>query len=410
MAYRANTTGTYYVRVSASPAAGTSAPGDYLLSISRNCYAYGTNTPPALANVTINSPVSEGSLVTIRGSIIDPDTGEGFRVSVNFNDGIPDLVTNLPAGAYSFEISRLLPDDDPSGTGADNIPLTVTVEDRSGATDATNLLLNARNVAPSSVALSVVSPASPVEGDTVVLSGSFSDPSVTDTFTVIVNWGDGAMTTNLLGSSARGFTANHRYGDNANPYTIAVAVQDDDGGVGSAEITVRVNNANPILSNVRVTTPVWPYEPATLSGDYSDPGVRDWFTVTIDWGDGTPLQSADLPAGAGNFALQHAIRAAQTNVPVVVTLRDDDGGSTTFTTNVAVRAMPSRPQFRPAIVSGGQIRLQLQGTPDAPYRIEGSDDLISWTSLATNRADAAGIISYQGPANRLRAFYRAVWP
>lgn len=60
----------------------------------------------------------------------------------------------------------------------------------------------------------------------------------------------------------------------------------------------------------------------------------------------------------------------------------------------------------------GRIVLQLQGSPNATYRIEGSGDLQNWTTIDSRTADSSGMFSFEDntlPRPDLR-FYRAVWP
>ena len=86
------------------------------------------------------------------------------------------------------------------------------------------------------------------------------------------------------------FTTSHTYADDPaglpDEYTIQVTVSD-----GSANdvdtATVTVANVAPTLSNVAIApTTTDEGSSATLSGDISDPGVQDAFTLVVTWGDG----------------------------------------------------------------------------------------------------------------------------
>ncbi len=64
-------------------------------------------------------------------------------------------------------------------------------------------------------------------------------------------------------------------------------------------------NVTPTLANVQVTDPIDENDLATVTGDIIDPGTDDTFTLAIDWGDGSPRQSFDYPAGTTSFSEQH---------------------------------------------------------------------------------------------------------
>jgi PKD repeat protein len=86
------------------------------------------------------------------------------------------------------------------------------------------------------------------EGNTVYLSGSFTDPGWNDTHTIEWDFGDGETVTGTLNIS-------HKYGDDGE-FTITLTVTDDDGGVGVGVLTVTVNNIIPKVSIKSVTMEV----------------------------------------------------------------------------------------------------------------------------------------------------------
>ena len=62
-----------------------------------------------------------------------------------------------------------------------------------------------------------------------------------------------------------------------------------------------------------------------LTGDVDDAGTLDSHTVTIDWGDGTPIAAPTLPAD-GTFSLEHRYDVPG-SYEVTTTASDDDGGA-----------------------------------------------------------------------------------
>jgi dipeptidyl aminopeptidase/acylaminoacyl peptidase len=64
-------------------------------------------------------------------------------------------------------------------------------------------------------------------------------------------------------------------------------------------------NAPPVLSNVTVSSPVNENSSAVLTGNISSPNAGDSFTLTVNWGDGSPAQTFNYAAGTTSFAESH---------------------------------------------------------------------------------------------------------
>jgi hypothetical protein len=139
LVYRVPEDGTFIVMVTISPdAAGLVSSGDYLLSVSKNCFAgeSGTDTAPAVT-ATLNSSVGS-SEVTLNAQIADPDTGELFTALVNWGDSTTTLVTNM-VGVYSLNLNH-------SYAQNGNKTITLSVSDFSGLVASTNFQFNLVNV------------------------------------------------------------------------------------------------------------------------------------------------------------------------------------------------------------------------------------------------------------------------
>jgi predicted extracellular nuclease len=121
--------------------------------------------------------------------------------------------------------------------GPATVTVRVQVTDDLGLTGVASTTVEVANANPtvtasfasSSVACSVTS----------TLSGTITDPGVADTFTAVVNWGDGSAPESVTVTN-RAFSASHTYA-RAGSYTATVTVTDDDGGSGSATASVAVN-------------------------------------------------------------------------------------------------------------------------------------------------------------------------
>ena len=173
----------------------------------------------------------------------------------------------------------------------------------------------------------------------------FDDVGTLDTHTVSIDWGDGSPI-EMGASSDRTFDATHTYADNGD-YTIAVTVNDDDGGELTGAVVATVLNVAPTLVVAENATVD---EGALLTivdiGTFTDPGFDnpagapptvETFEYRIDWGDGSPVDigaaTVDTPGGvgmptAGSFDGSH-IYADNGDFTVTVTVLDDDGGSDT---------------------------------------------------------------------------------
>ncbi|MCP4785469.1 MAG: hypothetical protein GY903_08820 [Fuerstiella sp.] len=173
-----------------------------------------------------------------------------------------------------------------------------------------------------------------VEGSPITVARDFSDVGQWDSHTATINWGDGNTTPGTVGGTAGGsgtVTGSHVYSDSGD-YTVTITLIDDELIIASDTIIATIANVAPTLSNVAVTFRIDENDFATLSGDLSDPGTLDTFTLMVDWGEGTPV-SYPVAAGATSFSVSHQYldddpTATQSDTYIVTgTLTDDDGGS-----------------------------------------------------------------------------------
>jgi hypothetical protein len=200
--------------------------------------------------------------------------------------------------------------------------------------------LTLNNVAPSNLKLTLA-PTPLYEGDSASLSGQFADPGPLDPHTVAITWGDGSPDTTLhLAPGVVIFTAPlHVYRDNLQsnaPYTISATVTDGDNATTSGSIAAPVQNAAPHFQNVQVTSPINEGGTTTLTGTFTDAGILNTHTATIDWGDGTspePGNVAEAPFGPpgsssgmnGTVAGSH-VYAKDGVYLVTVAVNDNHGG------------------------------------------------------------------------------------
>jgi hypothetical protein len=309
------------------------------------------NTP--LSNLVLTpsaSAIDENGMLTVNGSFTDPDVADTHTVVITWGLGEGTTTVNLAAGVTTFGASHPYLDDNPTGTTSDVYPITATVTEPAGGSAGGSTSVRVNNVAPAVTGL-LVTPNPVAENDTVTLTGSFTDPGMQDTHTVVISWGPGEGTTTLtLVAGVLTFPASHQYLDD-NPggtatdlYPIGVTVTDDDTGSGSGATAVTVNNVAPTITSLsQSATAITEGGSVKISGTFADPGTLDSYTVTVSWGPGEGGNSVNVAAGATKvFSFTHTYPddnptgTSADDYPITVTVSDDDTGSVSGTGTVTV--------------------------------------------------------------------------
>lgn len=215
----------------------------------------------------------------------------------------------------------------------DEAIITVTVTDDDSGQDVAQIATTVVNVPPQLVDLHLTEAVD--ENGFVALTGTIVDPGTLDTFTLVINWGDGSIEEINLGRDQRNFNIQHQYLDD-NPtntaqdeVVVGLTLTDDDTGAATAALTTLVKNVAPTLEDVQITETVDENGFATLTGNIIDPGTLDTFTLLIHWGDGS-VEEVNLGRDERNFSVQHQYLdddptdTAQDEVTVSLTLTDDD--------------------------------------------------------------------------------------
>lgn len=110
---------------------------------------------------------------------------------------------------------------------------------------------------------------------------------------------------------ATGATPNFTTVGRDGSFPVRVKVTDPDGAHAVASSTVTVDNVAPTLLAVADTGPVDENTEITVTGTVSDPGWLDPLSATIDWGDGTPVETVSTggesvrPDATLPFSLSH---------------------------------------------------------------------------------------------------------
>jgi uncharacterized repeat protein (TIGR03803 family) len=361
----------------------------------------GSNTPPVLSNVAAVSPITENGTTTLSGNFTDPDVGDTFALTVDWGDGSVPQVFNYAAGTTSFSETHRYLDDNPTATTSDNYNISLTLADNNGGSDTDSAIVTVNNAAPV-LSNIIVNPSTIIAGGTTSVSGNISDVGTLDPHNVTISWGDGSPNTTLnLVAGVTFFNANHQY-DSIGTFNIGITVSDDDTGSanGGASLTV---NTPPVLSNVTVSSPITENGSATLSGNITDPNSGDQFSLTVNWGDGSPPQFFNYPPGTSAFNEAHQYRddnptaTPADNYAISLSLsdgRESDADSATVTVNNAVPVL-TNVAANPSTINVGGIT-NLSGTVSDVGTLDTHQIVITWGdgSPNTTLSLAAGITAF----------------
>ena len=311
--------------------------------------AFGTATvaDAALSSTGLNATLAEGPLPAnpLPGTVIptfnvatftdagnntsipgDIATPANYLATINWGDGVvttgtisnPVIIGGVPI--YTVSGQHLYADE---GT----FSATITIKDVGGATTTTTGVITITDAAlsasnPAATSLTVV------EGTSFTLPvANFTDANLVGTiadFSATINWGDGSSSAGIIGQlstpvgSPTQFTVTgtHTYADETpagTPYAISVAIKDDGGSAVTITNTATVNDAplssqgativgiegNPLaagaVGNGILVATVQDSNPLGTVADFTSVASGgNGGSVTLDWGDGSPLVT--LPA------------------------------------------------------------------------------------------------------------------
>jgi hypothetical protein len=188
----------------------------------------------------------------------------------------------------------------------------------------------------------LLTPASINEGEKTTLTGHLTDPDAKDFLTLTIDWGDGSTETRHPGTAT--FQFSHRYADNPpgqphGAYPVHLHWFDQTGAGNSRDLFVTVNDVPPRLfvpNQVDVPT----HGLFVLPGFFVDQGVRDTFTLVVDFGDGSGNQTIKVNP-AHRFLLQHRYQRPG-NYRVTITVTDSDGEFDTATVLMRVKKIGAK--------------------------------------------------------------------
>ncbi len=350
--------------------------------------------PPTQVNVASDS-------VNMQLQASDPD-GDVLTYSAT---GLPDGLNIDPSSGI---ISGTIADDAASTTP---YQATVTATDGNGQSVSQNFtyLVNAPTITAQGVSISLMEGVDP-NSFTVATFTTPDMNSLPDDFSATINWGDGTTDTGAISGGNGSFTvtADHIYAEKGT-YPVSIVIDNGlTGGTASTSTTATVADAPLTLTGGFQLGDAFTDPPSNFFlGTFTDANLGASltdFTASIDWGDGTPVQTSgsyiqETPAGTFLIVAPHTynIPAPGTSPPqtytVTVTVTDVDGATATATDTVVTGALVAE---TPAGMGGWSFYDQNPYASTSDFVSGGQTGAasISWGDGASNVVSLTG-----GPGN-----------
>lgn len=228
------------------------------------------NERPYIDLAAANLTGTEGDTLTASGPYFDPD---GDAVTFTASVG---TVVDHGDGTWSWSH---IADDGPSTP-----TVHVTITDSEGNAGQVALHLDITNAPPTVDPLADITI---VEGQTVDVAATFSDPGIDEPYTATVDFGtdDGPEAATVVMTSTASpqtgtVSASRTYGDDGT-FTVTVVVTDKDGASDTETFDVDVSNVDPEATIVTAGPVIASVgDPVALDGRVTDPGSDD---VTTTW-------------------------------------------------------------------------------------------------------------------------------
>ena len=298
----------YNVTITATNADGLTATASFGVSF--------TDAAPTVAANQVWVSAPENTVAVNTGTFGDFDDAVTLSASAG-------TVTQNNNGTWSW-----------SGTGdeSSSYNVTITATNSHGSTATTSFDVSFTDVAPT-VAANNASVSVP-EGTTAANTGTFGDYDDAVTLSASI----GTVTANNNGTWSWSFAATDELSQ-----TVTITATNSDGMHTSTSFNLAVTNLPPAITALSSSSPTAVQASSngqvTITGSFSDPGTLDTHTVTVNWGDGTPVQTlTSVDQLHGLFSGAHTY-AAGGLYSITVTLADDDGASVTRTTSAYVTGL-----------------------------------------------------------------------
>ncbi|MCX6664154.1 MAG: PKD domain-containing protein, partial [Euryarchaeota archaeon] len=283
------------------------------------------NVPPEILSVRGPTEVDVGAEMLLLVNFFDGISDPRFKIAsldmytatFSWGDG-SSTVLSLGVGEFWANASHIY-----SEIGLYHIIITI-VDDNGGEAIAE------WDVIVGDIALVDAGPDGIVDEGSMFISAGLLADTDSPAYTAIVDYGDGTESLELQLNPGNTFDLQHLYCENG-VYTVLVTVFNEGVEYGSDTANVTVNNIPPSIESMSVSPadPLPPGVPLELTGMFSDPGIFDMHTATIEWGEGQTT-SINIPFGTYLVTGNHTYASAGAYM-VTLTVTDDDGGSDSMT-------------------------------------------------------------------------------
>ncbi|SET60723.1 von Willebrand factor type D domain-containing protein [Nitrosomonas marina] len=345
--------------------------------------------PPGSVGLNVGADVSIAEGDTFNRTITFIDTedadGDGWTYNIDWNDNSPVENGTIPAGSNSFDISHSFVD----GIASHNV--SVSIIDLADDSDTRVFTLDVDNVEPT---ISVSGAPQVDVGATYTFNlGTVTDPGDDTVTDYIVDWGDGTSDTfNTAGDVMHTYAA---AGDN----TITVDLVDEDGThVNAGSLSVLVNSAPDGVAvsagNDTAISEGGTFVRTITFTDGEDTGGDGW-TYSVDFGDGSELETGSIVAGANSFDISHEFADGDASHNVSVTVTDTVGDTDTkqFAVNVFNVIPTITVTGEPQVNTGNTYILNLSAVVD-PGNDTVTDFIVNWGDGTTDTFNASGDVTH----------------
>ncbi len=209
----------------------------------------GTNDTPRITMLSATS-VQENGFSTLSGSYSDADSQDLHQITINWGEGTP---VTFPVSGGTFSFTHQYLDDNPTNSLSDVYTIGVKLTDDYTGTDIRSTTTTITNVNPHITGLSNTSPevGDAAEGQSISITGSFTDVGIQDTHKAIINWGDGTVPAIGMVASGGIMSGSHTYASGG-IFTITVTLTDDDGGSVTSTTTAVITGVGVVGNTLYV--------------------------------------------------------------------------------------------------------------------------------------------------------------
>jgi PKD domain len=295
------------------------------------------NVAPA---VTISAPADnsvfrQGASVSFTAPFTDIGTNDTHTCTFDFNDGTTvanGSVTETPgsgtcAATHPFTVA-----------GTHNVLVTVRDDDGGSATAVVRVIINGAPV------VTTGGPYSGQEGSAVSIAGAVADldsSGVSTLWTIAPQSGVDSGASCSFGNASAAATSVTCTDDGV--YTLTLTADDHVNAPVSASTTLTLSNVAPAT---HFTAPadgaaIPNGGSVSFTAPFTDDGRNDTHTCTLNFDDGSPVANGTVSEtpGTGTCTATHTFTVSGTHT-VVVTVRDDDGGTGSDSVRVVVNSPP----------------------------------------------------------------------